>query len=93
MTLIPFTSLQLNVLVSLEFLLNDVCFLPESLKHLEQNYPGHLVAGQSVQLVEVTPRAKRAFETMMVVVVGLALAKTQLHLAVQPNRSLVVDSA
>ena len=72
--------------------MNNVCFLPESLKHLEQNYPGHLVAGQSVQLVQATPWAKRAFETMMVVVVGLALAKTQLHLAVQRNLSLVVHS-
>ena len=50
------------------------------------------MAGQSVQLVGVTPRAKRAFQTMLIVVVGPAFAKTQLHLVVQPNRSLVVHS-
>ena len=60
-------------------------FFSSSGKHLEQNYPRHLVAGQSVQLVGVTPQAKRAFQTMLIVVASLALAKTQLHQAVQPN--------
>ena len=45
------------------------------------------MAGQSVQLVGVTPQAKRAFQKMLIVVVGLNLAKTQLQLAVQPNCS------
>ena len=46
-------------------LVNNVCFLLEGLKHLDQNYPRHLVARQSVQLVGVTPRAKKTFQTML----------------------------